>query len=86
MSETEWKEDHIGKDRYGYRERSKGVFTNDEGEIDRINGRNLETFDQPNALSSDNEMDLHFKGVLVDTSEKPNRILAERRWNVYGHT
>jgi len=84
MSETEWREDHIGKDRYGYRVGyNRTAFTNDEGSSDKANGRNLASWDQPSASSDDDEMDLHFRGVLIDKGDG-NREFAERHWHVYG--
>ena len=85
MSEDKWTEDakRQAGSRYGYRFRSQGVFTDDEGNEDRKNGRHYQSWDQPSASEEDDEMDLHFRGTLVDTGDD-RRVIAERHWHVYG--
>jgi hypothetical protein len=83
MSEDTWQEDAQGMQRYGYRSRSQGVWTNDRGEPDRANGCRYQSSDQPSAAKGDHEIDLHFNGRLVDTGDA-GRVIAERTWRVYG--
>jgi hypothetical protein len=84
MSETEWKEDQIGIERYGYREgRSKGLYKDDSGALNKKEGRYFDTWDQPKASENDDEVDLHFRGRLIDTGDS-NRDIAVRHWHVYG--
>jgi len=83
MSPDEWKEDATKAARYGYRFRGQGVWTNAQGNVDKANGSRYQAWDQPKALTDDDEMDLHFKGQLVDTGDG-NRVITERTWHVYG--
>ena len=89
MSETEWMEDIIGRDKYGYRNRGASRapygFFDDVGctIINKENGRFFRSYDTPRALVDDTEMDLHFLGKLVDVHNN-NAMLAERHWHVKG--
>ncbi len=85
MSETDWKEDRIKKERYGYRSASKGVFSDEGGTLNRAGGRFYQSSDRPSASEDDDEMDLHFSGRLVDTGDG-HRQIAERTWSIFGRT
>jgi hypothetical protein len=83
MSEDKWKEDATQLARYGYRFRSQGVWTDGQGKEDKKHGSRYTTWDEPKAHKDDDEMDLHFKGLLIDTGND-NSVIAERTWRVYG--
>lgn len=87
MSETDWREDVIGRKRYGYRGPSGGAasaFFSDAGftNKDLSNGPYFQSIDTPKATAEDDEMDLHFRGVLLDKDD--GAVIAERKWSVYG--
>lgn len=87
MSETEPMEDIIGRKRYGYRTgvlRAPYGFFNDVDCTDsnRSGGQYFRSFDEPQAANDDDEMDLHFRGALLDTDD--GEEIAETRWRVYG--
>jgi len=85
MQQDQWTEDKIGTARYGYRVRSQGLFSDDAygHMVNRDNGRYYSSEDTPQALKEDTEMDLQFRGILIDTGDG-NRIIAERLWSIYG--
>jgi hypothetical protein len=87
MTMNNWTEDKIGGKRYGYRARSNGApsawFADAAfSQTDTANGPYLRTFDTPSATAQDDEMELHFRGVLIDT--RTNAVLDTRTWSVIG--